>query len=119
MNKHIRTFFAASAICATSTVLPAFGSEFSPLHVTVPFAFAAGRTNFPAGDYTVVENDSHIVTIRGARGSVMLLGMAGEEGQRDNAALSFRHTEKGYVLRAVHAVGRSASVLPDLTDPER
>jgi hypothetical protein len=109
MNKYIRTSMALFAIGITSAALPAFASE--PFHVTVPFAFRAGATSLPAGDYTVVEESSHVVMLRGTRGSAILLATAGPDTDRDKSALNFARTDKGYFLKAVHSYGRPTSVL--------
>ena len=72
----------------------------------------AGKTNLPAGDYTVYENESHLLTIRGEKGSILILGTPGSEAEEDKCALSFQHTDKGYTLKSVHSAGKSASIIP-------
>ena len=118
MNNSLRTLMAALAIGVTMAAAPAFSSELESMHVSVPFAFTAGTTSLPAGDYTVVEGSSHVVMIRGSRGSAILLAIAGGEAGGDKSALSFERTGKGYYLKSVHSFGRPASVLP-VTPGER
>jgi hypothetical protein len=111
MNNTIRTLMAFSALGLSLAALPAFGGELPPLHVTVPFAFTAGKTNLPAGDYTVYENDAHLLLIRGPKGGVMILGLPGSSPDNDRSGLSFQHTDKGYTLKSVQASGRAESVV--------
>jgi hypothetical protein len=112
MTNKLRTLTAFSALSLSLAAVPAFGGELEPLRVTVPFAFKAGKTNLPAGDYTVYENDAHLLMIRGLKGSVLILGTPGTETEEDKSALSFQHTDKGYALKAVHSAGRAASLIP-------
>ncbi len=103
---------AFSAIGLSGAALPAFGGELQPLRVNVPFTFTAGKTTLPAGEYTVTENESHIVTLRGEKLSVLLLSMQGSDPQNEKNALDFERTSKGFELRAIRAAGRPMSVLP-------
>ncbi|MEP6716718.1 MAG: hypothetical protein ABJC09_14195 [Terriglobia bacterium] len=111
-----RTLLAFTAIGITTAALPAFGYEFEPVRVTVPFAFMAGRTTLPAGDYTVTETETHAVMIRGNRGGVILLGQAGTEAQSDRNSLTFERTD---VLKSVRSAWRPASVLSIATETEK
>ena len=111
MTNKLRTLMAFSAISLSIAALPAFGGDLEPLHVTVPFAFTAGKTNLPAGDYTVYENEAHLLMIRGSRGSVLILGTPGSETEDDKSALSFSHTDKGYLLKAVHSAGKASNLV--------
>jgi hypothetical protein len=109
MTNKLRTLLAFSAIGMSFAALPAFGGE--ALRVNVPFAFTAGKTVMPAGEYTVSENQSHLVLIRGTKSAVMVLGSAGSESQDDKNSLGFLRTSKGgFLLRSVHANGQSSSV---------
>jgi hypothetical protein len=111
MTNKLRKLFAFSAIGMSFAALPAIGGEL--LHVTVPFAFTAGKTAMPAGEYTVYENEAHMVLIRGAKSSVMLLGTPGTETQDEKNALGFLRTSKGgFTLRSIHSFGQPTSVLP-------
>lgn len=113
MTNKLRTLFAFSAIAVSALAIPAFGSETDPMHISVPFAFKAGRSSLPAGDYVVTEEASGVIVIKGNAGSAMVLGSAGEDKNTDKAGVSFTRTEQGYVLKSVHAWGRiSSSILP-------
>ena len=112
MTNKLRTLTAFSALSLSLAAVPAFGGELESLHVTVPFAFTAGKTSLPAGEYTVSENDAHLLTIRGEKGSILILGTPGTETEEDKYALSFQHTDKGYALTAVHSAGKAASLVP-------
>src|SRR5580704_10649139 len=104
MTNKLTTLLAFSAIGMSLAAMPAFGGDLTPLHVNVPFAFTAGKTAMPAGEYTVVETDTHLVTIRGAKSAVMVLASAGNESDETNA-LGFERTSKGFSLRTVRAAG--------------
>lgn len=119
MTNKLRTLLAFSAIGISTAVSPAVASEFEPLHVTVPFAFTAGKASLPAGDYTVLETSSHTIMIRGSHGSAIVLGSAGDEGESDRNSLGFRHTQKGYYLQTVRTNGRPSSVLRLAGDTDR
>jgi hypothetical protein len=110
MYRRPRTLMALCAIGVTAAVTPAFCADSRALHVTVPFAFTAGTVSLPAGEYTILEGDAHTVMIRSPHGSAILLSIFGEGGEADRNALSFRHTDQGYFLRAVYAAGRPSNL---------
>ncbi len=113
MTNKVRTLLASFAIAVAGSAIPAFASESDPMHISVPFAFKAGKAILPAGDYVVQEEDSGLIMIRGQRGSAMLLGTAGGDASADKAGVSFERSEKGYTLKSVHGWGRiSSSILP-------
>ena len=117
MNKQLRTLMAFFAI-GTAAAAPGFCSELEALRVSVPFAFRAGQTSLPAGDYTVLTGNSHVVMIRGSHGSAILLATAGEDSGAERSALSFQRSDNGYYLKSVRSFGRPASVLPVATRTE-
>lgn len=112
MKNTLSTLLAYSAIGLSLAALPAFAAESEPLHVNVPFAFTAGKTALPAGEYTVYENNAHLLMIRGAKASVLILGTPGVEAQDEKNALGFERTPKGIQLRSVHSAGRPSAVIP-------
>jgi hypothetical protein len=118
MNKKLMTLMAFCALGVTTTAVPAIGGSMETFRVTVPFAFMAGATNMPAGDYTVLEGESHVVMLRGNRRSAMLLATAGNEGDSYKTALTFRHTDRGYFLQTVCA-GGSANLLRVASETEK
>jgi len=118
MNSKLRTLIASSILGLSMAALPALAGELEPLRVSVPFAFTAGKANFPAGDYTVYENDAHLLTIRGMKATALILGTPGSDVEEDRNALSFERTEKGYTLKAVRAAGKS-SLIPVTVHGER
>ena len=73
--------------------------------VSVPFAFRAGQTTFPAGEYDVVrENGAGLVLIQGRHGSALLI--AEPELTGDASAIpgmTFSRTAKGNVLTEIHS----------------
>jgi len=112
MTNKLSTLLAFSAIGMSLAALPAFGADFTPLRVNVPFSFTAGKTVMPAGQYTVYENESHVITIRGAKSAVMVLSTPGTETDSEPNALDFARTGNGFSLRTVRATGRPSSVVP-------
>jgi hypothetical protein len=113
MTNKLRTFLAFSAIAVATAVVPAFGSETDPMHISVPFAFKAGKTTLPAGDYVVVEENSGVILIKGSGGNAILLSSGASDTGADKAGVSFARNDQGYVLKSVHAWGRiSSSILP-------
>lgn len=118
MNKHLPALLAFCAIGVTSAAAPAFGAESDLIRVTVPFAFTAGAKTLPAGDYTVAA-DSHVLLVRGSGGSAFLIAVPGATSDIDKSAVTFSHTDKGYVLKSVYSGGRPASVLPTAPSTER
>jgi len=119
MINKLRTLMAFSAVSLSFAALPAFGGEIEPLHVTVPFAFTAGKATLPAGQYTVSESDSHVFTIRGAKTSILVLGAPGAETEEERNALSFHHTDKGYALTMIRTSGHAASLAGGTPNPEK
>jgi len=112
MTNKLSTLLAFSAIGMSLAALPAFAGDLTPLRVNVPFAFTAGKTAMPAGQYTVYESESHVITIRGAKSAVMVLSTPGTETDNEPNALGFERSGNGFSLRTVRATGRPSSVLP-------
>jgi hypothetical protein len=116
MNKALRTLLAFSTLLSAAA-LPVFGSEIDQVRVNVPFAFKAGSTLLPAGEYTMIEDDSKVITIRGDHGSVMVLGSPTTESPLDKSSVTFDRTSSGYVLKCVHAWGKAtASTVVNLSN---
>lgn len=108
MNNVFRSLIAfstigVSALCAASL---------EPIRVSVPFAFSAGKTSLPAGEYTITEQDSKVLVIRGSHGSAILLEDSVSGEIANSSSLSFRHTGDGYFLQGVHSFGRRAATVP-------
>lgn len=112
MSNKLTTLLAFSAIGMSLAALPAFGGELTPIHVNVPFSFTAGKTVLPAGEYTVYENESHLLTIRGVKSAVMVLATPGTESDSEVSSLGFERTGKGFCLRTVNTAGHPSSVVP-------
>lgn len=113
MTNKLRSILAVSALAVTAAAIPVFGADSDPLHITVPFAFKAGKTSLPAGDYVVTGENSGVIMIKGNGGSAIVLSSAGPETTLDKAGASFSRSEQGYVLKSVHNWGKiSSSILP-------
>jgi hypothetical protein len=109
MKKTLRALLAFTTISFLAGAVPAFAADMDPLHVSVPFAFKAGKTVLPAGDYTVYSDDSRIIMIRGARGGAILLGSAGSALAGGKSGVSFEREGGDYILRAVQSWGKTSS----------
>ena len=109
MKNSLRALLAFTTLAVFGSAVPAFGSDSEPLHVSVPFAFKAGKTLLPAGDYSVYSDDSRVIMIKGTHGSAILLGSAGPEGPGDKSSVSFEHDGTGYCLKTVHSWGKMSS----------
>jgi hypothetical protein len=119
MKKSFRALLAFTTISLAVGVAPAFASDTDPLHVSVPFAFKAGKTVLPAGDYTVYSDDSRIIMIRGAHGGAILLGSAGSAVAGDKSAVSFEREGADYILKSVQSWGKTSSTrVLDVTGTE-
>lgn len=111
MKTSFRALLALTTLAVTGAVSPAFASDGEPLHVTVPFAFKAGKTLLPAGDYTVYSDDSRVVIVKGAHGSAILLGSAGPDVAGDKSGVSFERDSTGYCLKSIHSYGKVSSTV--------
>jgi hypothetical protein len=100
----------AAALVAVLTILVAGAAAQSSkrMLVSVPFAFAAGKTTMPAGDYVVTRRGSNVLEIRGAEGAALIttaplaVDQAGERAQ-----VVFNRYDTGYVLAAVQTLDGS------------
>lgn len=106
MKNSLRALLAFTTFAVFTTAIPAFAIDSEPLHVSVPFAFKAGKTTLPAGDYTVYSDDSRVIMIKGSRGSAILLGTAGSETLGDRSGVSFEKNTTGYCLKSVYNMGK-------------
>ena len=120
MTNKLCSILAVSSLAVTAAVMPAFGADTDSMHISVPFAFKAGKTSLPAGDYVIVGENSGIIMIKGNGGNAILLSSSGPDLTYDKAGVSFTRGEQGYVLTSVHAWGKiSSSILPVTTGQEK
>ncbi len=98
MKKHIYTVSAFAVFAASALANPV-----SELDVKVPFAFKAGSSTLPAGDYKVTEATPGYLLIRGAKGGVFVPRSAVVVETADATKASFKFNRAGdkYVLEAV------------------
>lgn len=111
MKTTLRTLLAFSTLALSFAAVPAFAGDSEPLRVTVPFAFKAGKTMLPAGDYTISNEDSRVVMIKGSAGSAIVLTIANTDADGTKPGLSFDKDESGYCLRSIQAWGKGTSTL--------
>lgn len=114
MKNTLRTLLASTSLAVFGLVtfgaaVPAFASDNEPLHVTVPFAFRAGKTLLPAGEYFVYTEASNVIMIKGTRGSAILLSSPSSVAASDKVGISFDRDGDDYCLRSVHAWGKPVS----------
>jgi hypothetical protein len=106
-------FAAAAALCAASAVWAAPGRSIT-FHA--PFAFTAGVSKLPAGDYALAEDDvQHVVYLTNEHNgkTVMMLPEA-ILAAADAAGPSVRFVKSGdeYNMKAVRMEGTEAFHLP-------
>lgn len=111
MKNTLRTLLAFSTLAVAGTALPAWAGDSDPMHVSVPFAFRAGKTMLPAGDYTVSSDDSRVVMIRGTGGNAILLALSNTDADTTKSGVSFERDAGGYCLRSVHSWGKGTTIL--------
>jgi hypothetical protein len=109
MKKALRALFAFTTLAVFATLVPAFAADTEPMHVNVPFAFKAGKTTLPAGQYTVYSDESRVIMIKGTHGSAILLGTAGADSAGDKSGVSFERDATGYCLKTIHNWGKMSS----------
>ncbi|HEX3682968.1 MAG TPA: hypothetical protein VHU83_10540 [Bryobacteraceae bacterium] len=68
------------------------------MRVHVPFAFVVAGQQFAAGDYTVCQSDSGIVTVQGAGKAAMTLSYPAQAVRRDAPGLRFTGSEQRYLV---------------------
>ena len=111
MKPTLRTLLAFSALAVPFASLPARASDSEPIHVSVPFSFRAGKTLLPAGDYTVSNEDSRVVMIKGVGGNAIILAITNSDSDVTKNGLSFDKEASGYCLKSVHAWGKGTATL--------
>ncbi|HXJ41671.1 MAG TPA: hypothetical protein VNH18_20515 [Bryobacteraceae bacterium] len=111
MKNTLRTLLAFSILAVSGAAVPAWAADGEPMHVTVPFSFRAGRTILPAGDYTVSNDDSGIVMIKGSGGSAILLAISNTDAEARKSGVSFERAANGYCLKSVHGWGKGTSAV--------
>jgi hypothetical protein len=99
MNRVLMTAALAAAVAGT-----AWAGE--PLKANIPFAFSAGGTKLPAGEYTIGQHDPHfqgVIAVRNkATGDFVLAHSAFPiTSGRDDNRLVFRCGEHGCALTQV------------------
>ena len=111
MKTTLRTLLAFSTLAVPFASMPVLAGDSEPLHVSIPFSFRAGNTRLPPGDYTISNEDSRVVTIKGVGGNAIVLAIAGSDADVTKNGLSFDKEASGYCLKSVHAWGKSTSTL--------
>jgi hypothetical protein len=97
MKKHIYSVIAF-AVFATS----AWASPATDIDVKVPFAFKAGASTLPAGNYRVTEANSGYLLIRGEKGGVFVPRNAFvlDTDESGKTSMKFNRSGDKYVLQA-------------------
>jgi hypothetical protein len=100
MKKHIFSVIAFAVFAAS-----ALATQSTELDVKVPFAFKAGGTTLPAGNYRVTEATSGYLLIRGEKGGVFVPrgSVVLDMDDSGKSSFNFNHTGDNYVLQAVHS----------------
>jgi len=91
--------------------------------VTVPFSFAAGSHNLPAGDYTIELNRENYRMIirsedRSGNNAVMLASNSGWAPNQDKSYAVFRRYGTHHFLAAVWSQGSGQTLIPGKLEKE-
>jgi hypothetical protein len=113
MKTTSKTFMALAASALGMAALPAFAWDSEAFKVTIPFAFTAGSTTLPAGEYVISQQPGGILCIGGRKGGAILVttpqGMSGNVNSASN--LKFEQTSKGATLYEIEMAGKPATIL--------
>ena len=105
------TFKTLKGIAATAALLaaPLCAQSGHQIHLQVPFGFMAGSSQFPAGEYTVVSDNSNgVVLIRNTNkgpAAFVMTRPAGENNDYDKVKLVFHRYGEQYFLSQVWPAG--------------
>jgi hypothetical protein len=98
MKKHIYTVITFAVFAAS-----AFAYQGTEVDVKVPFAFKAGASTLPAGNYRLTETASGVL-IRGDKGGVFVprSEVNVDVDESGKPSFQFNHSGNSYVLQSVH-----------------
>ena len=111
------------AVVTITAEAQASGSQLMRAHI--PFAFNVGKTNLPAGEYTVTvvnpSSDRKILQIRSEDGRVSALVQTNgvKSANTDNAKLVFNRYDDTYFFAQVQIAGDSTTLAAVKTSAER
>jgi len=118
MTNKVRTIAVSLGLAFSAA--PIFGADSFNLRVSVASDFTVGKTSFPAGDYRISEQEANgLLLIEGAKNAAMMLTSFGDMQEGEIPRLSFQRTAKGVVLKAVHASGHPASLIPTVESSQQ
>jgi hypothetical protein len=112
-QKMFKTLVLSGVIAISGAVLPASAAE--TLHVSVPFSFMVGGAKMAAGDYNITQSDNGMVTLVGAKTSVMVLTVPSDYSKGNTSALSFTSG----ALTSIEVSGSVSREIPLHTGSER
>ena len=104
--KHNLLRFGALAFALAVLVAPAAAQIQTPFEVHVPFAFAAGKVQMPAGDYRVNRQGTNILILRNADTSdavILPTAALDVDSTVERAALVFNRYDGKYFLSQVRS----------------
>lgn len=126
MKKYFTTTIAIMMLMAVATITAeaqAFGSQ--EIRARIPFAFTAGKTEFPAGKYTVTvlnrNSDRKVLQIKSAGGKLSALIQTGELNATasDETKLVFNRYGSRYFFAQAQMAGESTTLAAVKSTAER
>jgi len=117
MTTRIRTLFGSILLLMVTM------ASAQTVHVTVPFSFAAGNKNLPAGDYTIELNrENHSVIFRSedpsGNNAVMLATNSEGGANPDKTYAIFQRYGAHYFLASVWREGVGQTLIPGKLERE-
>jgi hypothetical protein len=110
MKKRILVLASLLAVCSFAATQVARAQE--PMVVNIPFAFVAGETTLPAGEYRVQKMDGNsavlLINCKEPNDSILVLTIAAYRGkQQEQSKLVFNQYNDHYFLSQVWSAGFS------------
>ena len=126
MKRHLTITIALMIFMAVVTITAEAQSSGSQLmRARIPFAFNVGKTNLPAGEYTVTvvnpSSDRKILQIRSkdGRSSALIQANGMTSVNTDDAKLVFNRYDDTYFFAQVRMAGESTTLAAVKTSAER
>jgi len=111
----------ALAITVGTAVSAFAASTDSSIVVKIPFAFTVGKSNLPAGAYTLTEKENNVLQIRGAEGSVFVLGrtVRSEDSSQRATVVFHRYGDRYFLAGVKSSDGESVIKAAPSADEQR
>ena len=116
MNTKKISILVLCLLAVATSIAPAFAEDVSQVKVTIPFAFRAGTVNLPAGEYTIIEENSEGLFLIESRSASAMFVTAPGKAQPINIEarpeLTFQRTGQASVLTEIRMADETSHLLP-------